>query len=275
MSAAIASISQCRVAVVTGANKGIGYQIAHQLCKSCDMEVILACRDRARGQEAASRLGAKFLQLDLSSDDSIAEFVESLSTQFGRLDVLVNNAGMAYKGSDPTPFDQQTGPTLRVNFWGTVCLTDALLPLIRKTVSYGGHPRLVIVSSMAGRLSQLKPELQQQFAARDLDRERLFQLVSKFQVDVANGRHHVEGWGDSNYGLSKLALIAYTKIVAREEGETMRVNACCPGYCNTDMTSNKGPRAAQVGARSAVKLTLLPDDAPTGEFWQDEQVSVW
>lgn len=264
-----------KVAIVTGANKGIGYHIAHQLCKSCGMDVIIGCRDPERGQQAAEELGARYMPLDLSRDDSIDEFVARFTAEVGRLDVLVNNGATAFKDADPTPFDQQTGPTLRVNFWGTVHLTDALLPLLRKSEACGNRPRLVMVASSAGRLGQLAPALQQRFAAPDLDRETLFQLVSKFQVDVANGRHRAEGWGSSNYGLSKLALIAYTKAVAREEGAAMKVNACCPGYCNTDMTSHRGPRSPEVGARGAVKLALLTDDAPSGEFWQDEQVCVW
>jgi len=264
-----------KVAIVTGANRGIGFQIAHQLCKPFGMDVIIACRDPVRGQQAAEALGARFMELDLSSDDSIDEFVERFTKEVGRLDVLINNAATAFKAADFTPFELQTGPTLRVNFWGTVRLTDSLLPLLRKSGACGNHPRLIMMASSAGRLSQLSPELQHRFSSSQLDRDELFQLVCKFQVDVANGRHRREGWGSNNYAFSKLALIAYTKVLAREEGPEMRVNACCPGYCNTELSGHKGPRPPDVGARCAVKLTMLPDDAPTGEFWQDEQVCEW
>jgi len=261
--------------VVTGANKGIGWHIADQLVKAGGFKVVVACRDPTLGEKAAQELGAQFERLDLASDESIDDFAKRVASKHGRLDILVNNAGLAFKAADPTPFEQQTGPTLKVNFWGTTRLTDALLPLLRASAAQGQGPRLVNVASMAGRLGQVSPELQQRFSSRDLTREVLNGLISKFEQDVAAGRHSQEGWGKSNYGLSKLAVIAYTKIVAREEGDAMRVNACCPGYCDTDMTSHRGSRPPAQGAENAVKLALLPDAGPTGEFWQDLHVSSW
>lgn len=259
-----------RLAIVTGANKGIGWHIADQLVKAGGFRVVIACRDAGRGQKAADELGAEFAELDVGNEQSIATFAERVASEHGHVDVLVNNAALAFKAADPTPFAQQTGPTLQVNYWGTTRLTDALLPLLRQ----GKSPRLVNVASMAGRLGQVSPSLQETFASTTLTREELDGLVRKFEADVAAGQHKQEGWGNSNYGFSKLALIAYTKMIAREEG-AMRVNACCPGFCATDMSSHTGPRSAADGARNAVKLVLLPDDAPSGEFWQNEEVSVW
>lgn len=264
-----------RVAVVTGANKGIGWHIADQLVKAGGFQVLVACRDPSKGAEAAKALGAESAQLDLADDASVRAFAERIAAAHPHLDVLVNNAGTAFKGSDSTPFKEQTGPTLQVNYWGTVQLTDLLLPLLRKSAELGRSPRIVNVASMAGRLSQVSPALQEKFSSPTLTREELHGLVRKFEADVAAGRHREEGWGNSNYGLSKLALIAYTRIVAREEAGAIKVNACCPGYCDTDMTSHKGPRPADVGARNAVKLALLPDDGPSGEFWENEKVSAW
>eukprot|EP00966_Prymnesium_polylepis_P220485 5100095-Prymnesium_polylepis.3 len=141
-----------RIAVVTGANKGIGFHIAQQLVASGLFgHVILGCRDEARGREAAVQTGGEFLQtLDVGSAQSRTLFVEAVRTKYGRLDVLVNNAAIAYKGADPTPFEQQTGPTLAVNFYGTLNLTERCLPLLRE----GDDPRVVSVASMAGKLSQ-------------------------------------------------------------------------------------------------------------------------
>eukprot|EP00746_Dinoflagellata_sp_MGD_P041677 gnl/MRDRNA2_/MRDRNA2_20077_c0_seq1.p1 gnl/MRDRNA2_/MRDRNA2_20077_c0~~gnl/MRDRNA2_/MRDRNA2_20077_c0_seq1.p1 ORF type:complete len:285 (-),score=47.31 gnl/MRDRNA2_/MRDRNA2_20077_c0_seq1:125-979(-) len=264
-------MSTSRVAVVTGANKGIGYHIADQLVKAGGLRVIVACRDASRGQKAAAELGAEYAQLDISDENSIANFINLMNTQYGRIDILVNNAALAFKAADPTPFKQQTKPTLRTNFYGTMALSDGLLPLLRQ----GQSPRLVNVASMAGKLGQVKGQLQSRFSSSALSRRELVALVQKFEADVAAGRHQQEGWGNSNYGMSKLALIAYTKLVAREEGAAMRVNACCPGYCDTDMTSHRGPRPPAEGAKNATMLALLPDNGGTGEFIQNMRPSQW
>jgi carbonyl reductase 1 len=185
--------------------------------------------------------------------------------------VLVNNAGTAFKGADPTPFEKQTKPTLDVNFRGTVDLTEALLPLLRG----GDDPRIVNVASMAGRLGQVSPERQAQFSSEVLTMPALRGLVDDFEKDVQDGTYSQRGWGKSNYGLSKLALIAATKVMARDE-PGIKVNCCCPGYCDTDMTSHKGPRPPAEGARNAVCLVVGPRDrCPTGTFYQNERPSAW
>mmetsp|Transcript_29799 Transcript_29799/g.79223 ORF Transcript_29799/g.79223 Transcript_29799/m.79223 type:complete len:289 (-) Transcript_29799:130-996(-) len=258
------------LAIVTGANKGIGFHIAHQLL-AAGLRVVLACRNVDLGQQAAKSIGGECEQVDISSPASIDDFVRTFTTKYGRLDVLVNNAAIAFKGSDPTPHADQVEPTLGPNFYGTVALTDALLPLLRQSAA----PRIVNVASKSGRLEQIRVDLQNAFVSTDLDRSALFTLVKKYADDVKAGRHKMEGWGNSNYGFSKLAVIAYTKMVAREEGDTMRVNSCCPGYCDTDMTSHGGTTPPEVGARTATKLALLPNNGPTGEFWQHEQQSRW
>lgn len=194
-----------------------------------------------------------------------------MAREHERIDVLVNNAAIAFKGADPTPFAQQTRPTLATNFEGTVGVTEALLPLLRKAPS----ARIVNIASMAGVLRQLAPERQRQFSDPGLTLPTLRSLVGEFEADVQKGNHGAAGWGNSNYGFSKLAVIAYTNVVAKQEGDKMRVNSCCPGYCDTDMTSHKGPRPPAEGARTATKLAMLPDDGPTGTFWQDEKQSVW
>jgi len=263
-----------RVAVVTGANKGVGFYIAQKLVAS-GMRVIAACRDEGRGRQAAASLGAEFELLDISSDASIVSFAQSFASKYGYLDVLVNNAAIAFKAADPTPHAAQAEPTLYVNFFGTMRLTDQLLPLLRASGAAGRMPRIVNVASMAGRLSQVRTDLQQHFASPALNRQHLVTLVQKYIADVKSGRHREEGWGNSNYGFSKLALIAYTRMVAREEGNLMLVNACCPGYCKTDMSSNQGGQPPEVGARTAAMCALLPNGGPTGEFFQNEAPSRW
>ena len=295
MASAIASTAAAsgstRVAVVTGANKGIGFCIAQQLVASEQFgRVILACRNERLAQEAAGKLGlgastvtVECAPLDLGDPNSVDAFAAHVrSAAVGRLDVLMNNGAIAFKGSDPTPFRDQTEPTLRVNYFGTARLTDALLPLLRET---GENPQVVSVASMAGKLGQIKSaELRGGFASESLTREKLDALVESFAAAVQAGDHQRKGWGNSNYGFSKLALIAYTKMVAREEqlarqegGRFVKVNCCCPGYCATDMSSHRGHRSAEDGARNAVILALQGggQGALTGEFIQDYQVGSW
>jgi carbonyl reductase 1 len=285
--------------VVTGANKGIGYHIAEQLRDSGHFgSIVLGCRSEALGREAAQKLGPPcefVVPLDLSDAASIASFAAALEKTMSKLDGLVNNAGIAFKGSDPAPFAAQTAPTLAVNYWGTVALTEALLPLLRQPTAE--DPFVVTVASMAGALRQIQSaDLRAQFSAADLDRPTLDGLVRKFETDVASGNHASEGWGNSNYGFSKLAMIAYTKLLAAEEtkrhtsgGEgaphKVLVNCCCPGYCDTDMTSHKGSRAAADGARNAVMLALQRNTEGGGagrgglllhgEFLRDYEVAQW
>jgi carbonyl reductase 1 len=276
------TMSDGRIAVVTGANKGIGYYIAQQLCASNKFSrVILACRDQGRGDAAVAKLNHPaaevYAPLELGDSASIDKFVEHMKSKVGRCDVLVNNAALAFKGADPTPFEGQTEPTLRVNYWGTVRLTDGLLDLIRRT---GQNPQVVTVASLAGHLGQVARFLQEQFSSSSLTREKLNALVTKFASDVASGQHRDQGWSSSNYGTSKLAMIAYTKMVAREEanlGSNVKVNCCCPGYCATDMSSHRGSRHAADGAKNASMIALQAEgpNALNGEFIQNEAVSSW
>ena len=272
-----------RIAVVTGANKGIGKAIATHLASSNQFShVILGCRDVGRGEEAVKEISEKngtnkckvsSLQLTIGDKSTYSKFCQTIQDQHGKVDVLINNAGTAYKNADPTPFQDQCKPTLDINFRGTVDFTEEMLPLLRK----GDDARIVNVASMAGRLSQLRSkELQQQFSDPNLTKEELTNLVDKFESDVKKGCHVQQGWGNSNYGLSKLALIAMTKIWAREETPNkIAVNCCCPGYCDTDMTSHKGHRSPEEGARNAVIPATMENPPYTGEFYADFKIGKW
>ena len=279
------STRMSRIVAITGSNKGIGFHIALQLARSGKFtNVILACRDESRGIEAQKKIQNEledgdceisFEQLEIGNEDSHERFYHTLNEKYGgKLDVLVNNAAMAFKGADPTPFKQQCKPTLDINFRGTVDFTERILPLIRK----GNDSRIVNVASMAGRLKQIKSDnLRNQFIDPNLTMEKLMTLVDQFENDVMSGNHVQKGWGNSNYGMSKLAVVAATKIWAREEEKNgIKVNCCCPGYCDTDMTSHKGPRPPSDGARNAVLPAVLESrKCPTGEFFADYQISNW
>jgi len=271
-----------RVAAVTGANKGIGFYIALQLATSgLFTNIILGCRDPIRGEKAVQEIKSQlsstststsisYVPLVLGDGNSHKLFQQSIEHSFGKLDVLVNNAAMAYKNADPTPFKEQCTPTLDINFRGTLDLTEELLSLIRK----GDDARIVNVASMAGRLNQIKSkELRKKISSDELTLEELLSMVDKYEKDVLDGVHLEEGWGNSNYGMSKLALIAATRVLARME-DGIKVNAICPGYCDTDMTSHKGPRSPDDGAKNAALLATM-EHCPTGEFYQNMARSEW
>jgi carbonyl reductase 1 len=279
--------SMGRVAVVTGSNKGIGFHIAKHLAV-CGLfqHIILACRDTALGETArqsilssisasSSTATAITTQLHVESltvgdVNSHAQFAARMAENFGRIDCLVNNAAIAFKNADPTPFAGQTKPTLDVNFRGTVQLTDTLLPLIRTGTT---DPRIVNVASMAGRLSQVSPALQQQLSSTTLTFPELHGLIDAFEAATRNGTHQQCGYSNSNYGMSKLAVIAATKIWAREN-PTIKVNCCCPGYCRTDMTSLQGIRDPAEGAKNAV-IPATVDNPPTGAYYANYVVAEW
>jgi len=277
-------ISPSRIAVVTGANKGIGFFIALQLGLSgLFSDVIIGCRDSSRGAAAKNAIEEVIneqrqttkihsLPLIIGNNQSQNEFCERLETEFGNsVDVLVNNAGFAYKGADPTPFKMQTVKTFEINYYGLVTFTQQMLPFLRK----GTDARIVNVASMAGYLGQVSPKLQARFTDPNLTIAQLNGLMKEFENDVQNDVHRKKGWSNSNYGMSKLGVIAATRVFAREEADNkISINSCCPGYCDTDMTSHRGPRSPDDGAKNAVIPATMPNP-PTGEHFADYEVARW
>jgi NAD(P)-dependent dehydrogenase (short-subunit alcohol dehydrogenase family) len=176
---------------------------------------------------------------------------------------LINNAAVCF--NDPTlygkvphtPFQRQAAVTVNTNFFGTLALTQALLPLLRASAS----PRVVNVASYAGRLAILKsPEKVALFTAPTLDTSQLAVAMRQFITDVEGGAHASKGWPNTCYGMSKLGLIAYTRILARDE-PALRVNSVDPGYCATDQNQNQGYLSAAQGAQTPLQLALLPAQA--------------
>lgn len=271
-----------KVALVTGGNKGIGLQIAKKLGASGqNIKTIIGCRSIDLGSAAASELqrcglDVIYRQLDITDDSSIENLSKNITEEFGRLDILVNNAAIAFKGSDPTPFKGQARPTMEANFFGTLSVTKAMLPLLRKSQS----PRIINVASMAGHLRIVPdPAKIAKLTSSTLQLDELEVMMHEFVGDVESGTHSKNGWPNTCYGTSKLGVIAMTNILARTE-PTMMINSCCPGYCSTDMSSMRGTRTAEHGARTPAMLALLPGSAltkvsPSGKFFSDEAEEAW
>ena len=257
-------------ALITGANRGIGLEIARQLARR-GLRVILTSRELGKGQEATETLAAEGLdavayQLDVADPTSVAALAERIRGDWGRINALVNNAGVALDGFDARVAQE----TLDVNFFGAMQVTDALLPLIAE------HGRVAMVSSGMGELSCVSPALRAKIAAPDLTRDELVALMRSFVRDTRDGRHAEQGWPSSAYRVSKLGLNAFTRILARElRGKNILVNAVCPGWVRTDMGGSSAERSVEEGAETIVWAALLPEGGPSGGFFRDCKPIPW
>lgn len=253
-------MSSSRIAVVTGGNRGIGLAIAAELVAR-GLRVIATSRDAGEGERAARSIGAESHALDVTSNASVDALAKDLA---GGVDVIVNNAGIALDGFDA----QIARRTVDTNFFGAVRVTDRLLPLARP----GG--RIVMISSGLGSLSSLGEALRDRFSAPDLSRNDLTLLVEAFVRDVGAGDHEKKGFPSSAYGVSKIAMNAFTRIVAREIAADPRrilINAACPGWVRTRMGGTGAPRSPEDGAKTPVWLALLPEGGPQGGVFRDEE----
>jgi NAD(P)-dependent dehydrogenase (short-subunit alcohol dehydrogenase family) len=246
------------VALVTGANKGIGQEIARQLAAR-GYTVLVGARDLARGQEAAQQMAgdARALALDVTSAESIAAAAARIGAELGRLDVLVNNAGIARGQADSAAtladLTDRSKPStasladvravFETNVFGVIAVTQAMLPLLRKAPA----GRIVNVSSRVGSLGT-----------------------------ITDPAYPFRGVGGVTYGPSKTALNAVTVAFAHELADTpIKVNAVCPGYTATDLNNHSGTRTVAEAAREPVRLALLGADGPTGTFSNDEGPLPW
>ncbi|MBL8612658.1 MAG: SDR family NAD(P)-dependent oxidoreductase [Myxococcales bacterium] len=256
-----------RLAVVTGTSRGIGRAIAEGL-SSRGLRVLTTSRDADLGAKTARELGLPFFPLDVASPASVEALAEHLAQTEGGLDVLVNNAGVALDGFDAGVARR----TLDVNFVGAMRTTDRLLPLL------GDGARVVMVSSGMGSLDGVSAALRERFTATSLTRDELTALADRFVAEVAARTHERTGFPSNAYCVSKIAMNAYTRILARELASDPRrilVNAACPGWVRTDMGGASAPRSPREGARTPVWLATLPDGGPSGGFFRDERAIDW
>ena len=241
------------ITLVTGANKGLGFETARRL-KAQGHKVYLAARDAQRGQTAAAELGVAFIQLDVTDEDSVTQAAAELDRLEGRLDVLINNAGIreprlpVNDAGIPQPFKEAadlTGADARevfdTNVFGVVRVTHAFLPLLEKSA----QPVIVNVSSSMGSFAAVTdPE----------------QAESQVSVPL--------------YSASKSAVsmltVQYAKMLPN-----MRVNAANPGYTKTDFNGGDGAYTAAEGAEVIVQLATLGADGPTGTFINHHGTAAW
>lgn len=231
-----------RVAVVTGANRGLGLETARQMAEK-GFKVILTSRSEEDGKKATQELkntglDVYFHELDVGNSQSTAKLAKYVEQNFGRLDILVNNAGVSADKMSASIFDVDLDAvrrTLDTNTYGPIRVAQALIPIMRKN-KWG---RVVNVSSGMGQLKDM-------------------------------------GSGHPAYRISKTALNAVTRLMANElQSEGIKVNSACPGWVRTDMGGPHAPKSIPEGADTIVFAATLPDDGPTGNFLKERKVIPW
>ncbi len=238
------------VALITGANKGIGYEVARQLGER-GITVLVGARDAQRGEDAVARLreqgaDAHPIQIDVTDPASATRAAAEIDDRFGRLDILVNNAGISREQARHRPSDYPLDAlreTFETNVFAVVSVTNAMLDLLRKAPA----ARIVNQSSSMGSLTL-----------------------------AADPASPYAGLNLLGYNSSKAALNAVTLEYAKELRSTpIKVNAADPGYCATDLNGHQGHRSAQQGAAASVRLATLDDDGPSGGFFDDKGAVPW
>lgn len=230
-----------KVALVTGANRGIGYELVKLLALN-DFKVVLASRDPIKGDDAAQKLkGAgldvSFVMIDVDNQESIRQAAVTVDQKFGKLDVLINNAGVYLDENDKflTTDLSVLEKTMSTNFFGAYCVIHSFIPLMEKQ----GYGRIINVSSDYGMMSQLSWQ------------------------------------GAGAYKLSKLALNGLTRLAAAEVQGDIKINAVDPGWVSTDMGGPTAPRTPKQAAESILWLATIGPDGPNGGFFRDGKRSDW
>jgi NAD(P)-dependent dehydrogenase (short-subunit alcohol dehydrogenase family) len=230
------------VAVVTGGNRGIGFEICKELSK-VGCRVVLTSRDEEHGKQAVAKLGGAdkknivYHKLEVTDSKDIETLRDWILKMYGRVDILINNAGVYLdEGTSVFKVDEKiVKETLDVNFYGAFNICRVLVPIMRKN----GYGRIVNISSGYGAMSEMA------------------------------GYH-------AAYRISKAALNALTLIMADElRDEDIKVNAVCPGWVNTDMGGRMAPVSAEKAAKDIVYIALMDEKGPTGSFFRHKKPIEW
>lgn len=248
-------MNEQRVALVTGANQGLGLQIAKELVAK-GLTVLVGSRDLAKGEAAAHEIGghAYAIELDVTDTASIQAAAERIKREFGRLDVLMNNAGISR--AEPNQSFQEAVKTnllteapldnvrkvFETNVFGVIAVTQTMLPLLREAPA----GRIVMTGSSGASLT--------------------------LNSDPSNAHRRMFG----NYSVSKAAVHAVMLSFALALEQTkIKVNAACPGFTSTALNNFNGTRSVEEGAREPVRLALIGDDGPTGTFSDENGIVSW
>lgn len=269
-----------KICFVTGANQGIGLSIVRQMCEKWDGVVYLTSRSEERGQKAVEQLKSeglnpKYHQLDVTDAQSIQSLQNYIQSNYGGMDILINNAGFAFNNSATEPFGEQAQFTIGINYYGTLQVIQALRGLFKPNC------RIVNVSSSEGWLGHIKSStLKSRFLQPNLTFEDVTQLMEEFKNLANSGTHGNAGWPNSTYRASKIGVSAMSRILQRdfdEIGQNQICNHVHPGYVKTNMTNGKGRLTTAEGAKSSVFAALLPEDTTIrgAYIWSDCSIRDW
>jgi NAD(P)-dependent dehydrogenase (short-subunit alcohol dehydrogenase family) len=230
-----------KVALVTGGNRGIGLELCKQLAEN-GFRVLLGCRDIEKGKAAAAKLKESSfdvtpVELDVHNPDTLKKAVHVVGNSFGKLDVLINNAGV-FPDRNYSLVELESGileGAMGTNFFGPYHMIRSFLPLMEKN-NYG---RIINVSSGFGQMREMSHP------------------------------------GNGSYKISKLALNGLTQVLASEVSGNIKINAVCPGWVRTDMGGPNAPRSVEEAAQSILWLTEIKEDGPNGGFFRDGEEISW
>lgn len=253
-----------KLILITGCNKGVGFGIIKNLAARPDNHsFIMAVRSAERGKQALEELEKTVPKvsertiiqvLDISKTESIDKFVQWVKDSGKKIDCLINNAGMAYKGD---VFNEEVvRVTFQTNFYGTIDFTEKMLPYI---VDSG---KIITVASSAGKLSRLSSEeLKKKFDNPKITRDEVFALAKQFYDNAVDGTFESKGWPRQGYAISKLCLNIYLRTLGRNPEvvkKGIQVYSCCPGWVRTDMAGPKATRSIEEGAVCPCDLVYFP-----------------
>jgi len=274
-------MSSKQIFVVTGANKGIGYGIVRGLAEKLNNALIyLTARNPSLGEEAVKKvnneLGSKkqseirYHQLDITDEASCKSFADYLKKEHGQIDVLINNAGFAFKNDATESPAEQAEVTIGINYYGTKTVSKHVVPLVRN----GG--RVVNVCSQAGIMTKIYSDAWiNKFKDTNVTEADIDNFVEAYKTAAKEDNRKEKGFPESAYRVSKAAEIAFTLLQSAQlKSKNIIVNACCPGYVDTDMTSHKGPLTIAEGADTPIYLATDPD-VPNGEFVYLRKIKQW
>lgn len=270
------------VAVVTGANRGIGYEVVRGLCKQFSGDVILCARDNQRGEEAINKLKeeglqAKFHQLDITDESSVKNLKEYLLANYSGVDLLVNNAAIYHRpSSDPESKNKQI-EVFKVNYLSTANVCDNLLPIVKN------NGRVVNVSAMGGMLVSVRAgKLREILNDIELTRSKLDEMAHEYLDQLSKGQDQFSNYAFfGSYVIAKVFLCALTWIQQREmliDSRKIRVFATHPGFVVTDMTSKLGELSAEEGAKSTLHAALAdikPEEGSRKVLFENCQWVAW